>query len=126
MLIDYLVFAIGSGLGGMFRYGISLDPILRHAHTAIILDTVLANAIGSFVAGFTASLSSWAVAGETRSFLIGFAGGVTTYSAFSLETLHMIHGGHWLNTLVFLTVSVTIYVLSAFAGWLAADYLEPP
>ncbi len=126
MVIEYLVFAIGSGLGGMFRYAISLDPLFRQAHGAIILDTVLVNTIGSFVAGFTASLSTRAVIAETRSFLIGFAGGVTTYSAFSLEALHMLHSGHWFNTLVFVMFSVTAYVASAFAGFVAADHLEAP
>ncbi len=126
MVVEYLLFAIGSGLGGMFRYAISLDPLFRQAHGAIILDTVLVNTIGSFFAGFTASLSAWAVTAETRSFMVGFAGGVTTYSAFSLEALHMLHSGHWFNTLVFLTFSVTAYVLSAFAGFVAADYLEAP
>jgi fluoride exporter len=125
-VMEYLIFAIGSGLGGMFRYAISLDPILRQAHGAILLDTVLVNAIGSFVAGFTASLSAWAASAGTRSFMVGFAGGVTTYSAFSLESLHMIHSGHWLNTALFVVISVMIYVFSAFAGFLAADWLETP
>jgi CrcB protein len=126
MILEYLLFAIGSGLGGMFRYAISLDPLFRQAHGAIILDTVLVNTIGSFVAGFTASLSSRAVTAETRSFMVGFAGGVTTYSAFSLESLHMLHSAHWFNTAVFLIFSVTAYVLSAFAGFVAADHLEAP
>jgi CrcB protein len=126
MIIEYLLFAIGSGLGGMFRYAISLDPLFKQAHGTILLDTVLVNAIGSFIAGFTASLSTRAVIAETRSFMIGFAGGVTTYSAFSLETLHMLHSGHGVNALVFVMFSVTAYVLSAFAGFVAADYVEGP
>jgi len=126
MLIEYLVFAIGSGLGGMFRYAVSSDPVFGLAHAGIPLDTVLVNGIGSFVAGFVASLSTRAAGPGARSFLIGFAGGVTTYSAFSLDSVQLIQAGRPLSALIYLAISVTLYVAAAFAGFLAADYLEAP
>lgn len=119
-----LIFALGSGLGGMFRYAVSSDPVFGLAHAGIPLDTILVNAIGSFVAGFVASLSVRAATEEARAFLIGFAGGVTTYSAFSLDALQLFQAGHAFNGLLYLTLSVSLYVAAAFAGFLTADYVE--
>lgn len=126
ILVEYLIFAVGSGLGGMFRYAVSSDPVFGLAHVGIPLDTVLVNGIGSFVAGFVASLSTRAAGPGARAFLIGFAGGVTTYSAFSLDAVQIIQHGHPLNAALYLLVSVTLYVAAAFAGFVTADYLEAP
>jgi len=126
MLAEYLIFAIGSGLGGMFRFAVSSDPVFGYAHTFIPFDTVLVNGIGSFVGGFVASLSLRAETAGARAFLVGFAGGVTTFSAFSLDTVQVIQSGHPLEALLYLIISVTLYVLAAFVGFVAADYVEAP
>ena len=124
MLLEYLIFGVGSGLGGMFRYFLATDPVLGFVHTGLPYDTMVVNAIGSFVAGCTASFSTRAIAQETRSFLIGFAGGVTTYSAFSLDAVQLVQHAHALGAVAYAGVSVTVYVLAAAAGFVAADYLE--
>ena len=126
MLLDYVIFGIGSGLGGIFRYFLATDPVLGFAHTGLPFDTIVVNALGSFVAGCTASFSVRAIAPGTRSFMIGFAGGVTTYSAFSLDTVQLLQHAHILGAVFYALISVVVYVLSAAVGFVAADYLEAP
>jgi len=124
MLFDYLIFGIGSGLGGMIRYLLATDPVLGFAQVGHPVDTMVVNALGSFIAGFTVSLSVRALTPTGRSFLIGLAGGITTYSAFSLESVQMLEHVHLLQTVLYVSASVVVYVLAAAAGFVAADWVE--
>ena len=126
MLFDYLIFGIGSGLGGMIRYLLATDPVLGFAQAGHPVDTMVVNALGSFIAGFTVSLSVRALTPAGRSFLIGLAGGITTYSAFSLESVQMLEHMHLFQTILYVTASVTMYVLAAAAGFVTADWVERP
>jgi CrcB protein len=126
MVLEYLIFGIGSGLGGMFRYFLATDPVLGLAHAGLPFDTMVVNVIGSFIAGFTVSLSTRVITPGTYAFMIGFAGGVTTYSAFSLDTVQLLQHAHILGAILYALISVVVYVLSAAVGFVAADYLEAP
>ena len=124
MLFDYLIFGIGSGLGGMVRYLLATDPVLGFAQVGHPVDTMVVNAIGSFIAGFTVSLSARALTPAGRSFLIGLAGGITTYSAFSLETVQFLQHVHLMQAALYASASVVTYVAAAAAGFVAADWVE--
>ncbi len=126
MAFDYLIFGIGSGLGGMIRYLLATDPVLGFAQVGHPVDTMVVNALGSFIAGFTVSLSARALTPIGRSFLIGLAGGITTYSAFSLESVQLLEHVHLPQTVLYVSASVVVYVLAAAAGFVAADYVERP
>ncbi|MEI7610145.1 MAG: CrcB family protein [Rhodospirillaceae bacterium] len=124
MLVDYLVFGVGSGLGGMVRYLLATDPVLGFAQVGHPVDTMVVNAIGSFLAGYTVSLSVRALTPTGRSFLIGLAGGITTYSAFSLETVQFLQHVHLIKAALYASASVVTYVAAAAAGFVAADWVE--
>ena len=126
MLLDYLIFGLGSGLGGMVRHLLATDPVLGFAQVGHPVDTMVVNALGSFIAGFTVSLSTRALTSEGRSFLIGLAGGITTYSAFSLETVQYLQNAHLLQAVLYAVASVVAYVLAAAVGFVTADYVEAP
>lgn len=126
MLFDYVIFGIGSGLGGMIRHLLATDPVLGFAQIGHPVDTMVVNAIGSFLAGFTVSLSVRAITSLGRSFLIGLAGGITTYSAFSLETVQYLQNVHLPQAALYAVASVVIYVLAAAVGFVTADHMERP
>jgi CrcB protein len=126
MLFDYVIFGIGSGLGGMARHLLASDPVLGFAQIGHPVDTMVVNALGAFIAGFTVSLSTRALTPEGRSFLVGLAGGITTYSAFSLETVQYLQNAHPLQGILYAVASIVIYVLAAAVGFWAADYAESP
>ena len=126
MLLDYLIFGLGSGLGGMIRYLLATDPVLGFAQVGHPVDTMVVNALGSFIAGFTVSLSVRALTPAGRSFLIGLAGGITTYSAFSLESVQFLQHVHLMSAVLYVSASVVVYVLAAAIGFVAADWVERP
>ena len=89
---------LGSGLGGMLRYLIS-GWIASRVGQTFPWGTITVNVIGSFSIGLLAALSDsqrWIGSPEMRQFLmLGFLGGFTTFSSFSLQTLRLVQDGEW-------------------------------
>ena len=85
---EFLFVFIGGGLGSICRYIITI--ILKETNSVYPWPTLLANAIGSLVIGILAdqlirntSINS----SNTLFWIIGFCGGLTTFSTFALENL---------------------------------------
>jgi CrcB protein len=96
-VITYFWIALGSGLGGMARYGLSAAMADRFGE-AMPWGTIVVNILGSFVIGFFAALTGpggrVAAPNEARQFVTaGLCGGFTTFSAFSLQTLTLVQDG---------------------------------
>ncbi|MBW8786067.1 MAG: fluoride efflux transporter CrcB, partial [Novosphingobium sp.] len=95
--MTYLWIAIGSALGGMSRFACSRGIALWMGET-FPWGTIAVNVIGSFIIGFFATLTGadgrLIVAPDLRQFvMVGFCGGYTTFSSFSLQTLELIRNG---------------------------------
>ena len=63
---------------------------------------MVVNVVGSFVIGFFGTLTGadgrFLVAPDVRTFvMVGFCGGYTTFSSFSLQTLALARDGEWLQ-----------------------------
>ena len=91
-MTPYAFFAIGLGamLGAWLRYALNilLNPLL-----ALPLGTLAANLAGGLLAGIALALfvRPGAFSPEMRLFLTtGFLGGLTTFSAFSAETIALL------------------------------------
>jgi fluoride exporter len=96
VLAAYLLIGIGSGLGGWLRYACDLLGTLAGA--SFPWATIGVNTLGSFVIGLFAALTGpdgrIFIGTLPRQFvMIGICGGYTTFSAFSLETLDLLHSG---------------------------------
>lgn len=86
---------LGGGLGAVARFGVSL-LLGRHAVEPFPWATLAVNLAGCFAAGLLAMLFAAAlpVAPSIRYGLTtGFLGGLTTFSAFSVETTRLIASG---------------------------------
>ncbi|RUR37801.1 fluoride efflux transporter FluC [Vreelandella populi] len=115
----YLAVGLGSGLGSVLRYAVSLisQAVLG---SYFPWGTLIVNVIGSGLISWIATTALRAPHGKLahrHPFLVaGFCGGFTTFSVFSLETLHFITLGQaWLG-LLYVMVSLPLWLLVAMAG----------
>jgi CrcB protein len=112
---------LGSSLGALLRWGLSLNFNLRFP--AIPPGTLLANLIGGYVVGLAIAFFSSTpnVAPEWRLFIItGFCGGLTTFSTFSAEVVTLLQEGRmaWALGAVAAHLSGSLLMTAAgFATW---------
>lgn len=115
--ILYACVAAGGMLGSVARYLVSL---LIPPLSAFPLATLFVNVTGSFIIGFYGTLSSpdgrlFASTRQRQFVMTGICGGYTTFSAFSLETFRLLHGG--MRGAAFLNIAVSVVT------WLGAVWL---
>jgi len=124
----YLAVALGSMLGGTSRWGIS-TLLYLWAESPFPWGTVFVNASGSFLIGFYAELfgpKGRLLAGtRQRHFVMtGFCGGYTTFSIFSLETLHLAVGGETALAGAYLGLSLLTWFAGVWAGFALAAHIN--
>jgi fluoride exporter len=124
----YLWIAIGSALGAMARYGCS-GLAARLIGETFPWGTISVNVLGSFIIGFFATLTvpDGRIFADTltRQFvMLGFCGGFTTFSSFSLQTLSLVQDGEWWLAGVNIALSVVACLVAVFAGYALAASLN--
>ena len=108
-------------------FGDALDrQILRRR---VSLGTLLVNAVGSFLlglilgSGFEAK-DVWLSSEATYAFAaLGFCGGLTTFSTFSLETFSLVSDQAWAKALANILGSVLLCVLCVLSGYAIGEGL---
>lgn len=114
---NFLLVALGGGLGAAGRYGVSLALPAKPGEWPWATFSI--NVAGSLLIGLLAGwLSTRGEAGEPwRLFLgVGVLGGFTTFSAYSLETLRMIERGEWPMALAYAVGSVAAGLAAVAIG----------
>ncbi len=112
-----LAIGIGSCLGGISRYLISLF-IQNKFLSTFPYGTLSVNIIGCLLIGLVFGISEKTmIAVEWRMFLVtGLLGGFTTFSSFSNETVGLIRDGQYWPAFMYVSFSVVIGLLATFAG----------
>jgi CrcB protein len=121
-----LLVALGSALGGLARHGCVLLGSALFG-TAFPWGTLAVNVIGSAAVGlFAGWVTGGGVApeGARHFFVIGFCGGFTTFSAFSLQAVELAMLGAWARAGVYVVGSVVLCVAAAGIGWYLAGGLK--
>ena len=111
MLLRIMAVFIGSGLGGVCRWGVS-----QACSTSWPLGTLVVNVAGCFLLGL---LSKMAPGSETTRLLLmtGFCGGFTTFSTFMNENLAMLRTGQLLTLALYAGGSLAVGLLAAAGGY---------
>lgn len=127
-MVTYFWIALGSALGGISRYGCSRFVASWFGET-FPWGTLTVNVIGSFVIGFFATVSGpegrLIVSPDMRTFvMVGFCGGYTTFSSFSLATLDLIRNRDFMEAGMNVLLSVALCMLAVWLGYLAAALLN--
>lgn len=125
----YLWIGLGGALGSMTRHWFN-GLALTLMGAAFPWGTLAVNVLGSFVIGFAAATmheeGRFPTGDNARLFLmVGFCGGYTTFSAFSLQTLTLIHGGQWLHAAGNVGLSVVLCMIGVWLGYIAGLALNP-
>jgi CrcB protein len=100
---------VGGGLGSICRYAITI--ILKETDWIYPWPTLLANAIGSFLIGVLADQcirNTSAHSANILFWIIGFCGGLTTFSAFAMENLTLFRTSGGVSLIIY--ASLTYFV----------------
>ena len=119
-MIVWLVVALGSAVGGVARFGVGL-LVARALGAAFPWGTLLINVVGSFVIGLfgamTVANGPMPASLELRAFvMVGFCGGFTTFSSFSLQTLELLQAGETVWAALYILGSVALCLVGVFLG----------
>jgi CrcB protein len=120
MIKNILIVGTGGALGSIARYLITC--LFTHLAICSELAIFLVNIIGSFIIGLLIPASS-----NTLYLLmaVGFCGGFTTFSTFSVQAFQMLQSGQRLTSLVYILASVLISIAFVFIGiYLSERYIK--
>jgi CrcB protein len=128
MLMTTVWVALGGALGSVCRFWLGMT-VAQRLEEVFPWGTLTVNVLGSFIIGFTAVLtgpdSRLFVPADARIFVIvGFCGGFTTFSTFSLQTLTLLRDGDITRAGLNIVVSVAACLLSVWLGAVAAGLIN--
>ncbi len=109
---------LAGALGALLRYAAS--TVLGRARLPWAV--LLVNAIGSLIGGVVIGLvQSGAIGSDARLIVLsGFAGGLTTFSTFSVETVQLALAGRWRTALGSVLANLLLGVGAAVLGFAVA------
>ena len=116
-VISLLLVFIGGGLGSLFRYTIGL--IIKPISPQLPFATLIANAIGCLLLGLMLGfLSTRSSVSNTQHMLlaVGFCGGLTTFSTFTLENMRFIEQGQLFNFFIYSIGTFILGMACIYAG----------
>lgn len=119
---------LGGGLGSVARWWAS-GLVASQVGETFPWGTLVVNVSGSFLIGFFATLTEpegrfLAPASLRQFFMFGVCGGYTTFSSFSIQTLHLLEDGQWLRAGANAVLSLVLCLVAVWLGHVLAMYLN--
>ncbi len=118
-LVVIVTLAAGA-IGALLRYAAS---ILFAGRSRLPLAVLLVNAVGSMIGGIVLGLvQSGAIGPDARLVVLGgIAGGLTTFSTLSVETVQLALAGRWRIALGSMLANLVIGIAAAVVGFALAS-----
>lgn len=109
--------AFGGALGSVLRYLMG-GAVQRATHAGFPYGTLAVNIVGCLLIGILVQhFMNVEPSSSVRGFLIvGFCGGFTTFSAFSMETIGLIYSGSYLRASAYVVLSIVLCLIATAAG----------
>ncbi|MAU44857.1 MAG: fluoride efflux transporter CrcB [Yangia sp.] len=123
MILTLLQVALGGALGASARYltGVAMTSLMGRGFP---WGTLAVNILGSFLMGLlVVALANLSATRLAPFFAVGFLGGFTTFSSFSLDVATLYERGDVTLALGYVAVSVAVSIAALFAGLLIARNL---
>ena len=109
-----LLIGIGGFVGSILRYMLSMAMLPCTFRTGLPTGTLTVNIVGSLLIGILVSVlrqDAWYYIG-----VIGFCGGFTTFSTFSLEMINLLKAGNYGGTILYIVLSLLLSVIAVIGG----------
>ena len=106
----FILICLGGAIGTGLRY-LTVGAAVRWLGIEFPHGTLIVNVVGSFLIGLIqeVAITSVLISEPTRLFLtVGIMGGLTTYSSFSYDTLHLMQTGAWGYAWVYILVTTAV------------------
>ncbi len=115
-----LVIALGGAVGSVARY--LLGRALSGSVQDFPIGTFAVNVAGCLLIGVLARvfMNHQSDAPLRAALMVGFCGGFTTFSTFTLETLGLMQGGEWGKAALYVVLSCLVCVAATMAGYAMA------
>src|SRR5215472_3163412 len=120
-----LFISLGGAIGTALRF-ITSVLAARWFGTEFPYGTLIVNLVGAFAIGVVQQIgtSTLIISDDIRLFLAtGVMGGMTTYSAFSYETMHLVELGSWQAAVINVLLTTTACLGLCYLGIAFGRYL---
>jgi len=113
--MKYAIVALGGFFGAMSRYGLG-QVIPANGHFP--LGTLIINLLGCLFLGWFSAFIAGKYVSPYITLLMGtgFTGSFTTFSTFSVETIELMRGSHFVAAGSYVVLSVVAGLLFAYVG----------
>ena len=118
MFENTILIGLGGALGALMRFWISSGVAVLWGR-GFPFGTLIVNILGSLLIGILYVLFAErmiAAAGVRALLVVGLLGALTTFSAFSIETLQLIEGGELWKALVNVSANVMFCLFACWVG----------
>ncbi|OGU33481.1 MAG: hypothetical protein A2057_05950 [Ignavibacteria bacterium GWA2_35_9] len=124
-MINYLIVSIGAAIGGVSRYWLS-NLAYKYFPAIFPYGTLIVNIVGSFLLGLIIFVfdEKELLNNQLKIFLtIGFCGGFTTFSTFSLETFNLIRDSEYFLASINVILSIVFCLLGVFLAYIVSKII---
>jgi CrcB protein len=118
-MFSYFVIFLGGGIGALMRYIITFFSD-KHLGAQYPYGTFMINIVGCLFLGFILAIAANKTGNLNSNLIlfltIGIAGGFTTFSSFSYESLALIRNGQVVDSMSYLLLSPILGLIAVYLG----------